>query len=77
MTIVLLPSRDEDKAPIFALWKKQKVVNALGLKSWDDWQRWSSMRNDRQISQVTLRGRICRLNGTADWLERKRLFALK
>ena len=49
--------------------KQKKVVNALGLKSWDI-KRDGRARNDRQISQVTLLGRINKAgwNGMADWL---------
>ena len=49
----------------------KKVVNALGLKSQDDWDRWS--RGTRQISQVLFGTYINKgWNGLADWLGKKK-----
>ena len=41
------------KRPEFLSYEEaKKVVNALGLKGWDDWQRWSC--TGRQTSQAIL-----------------------
>ena len=51
----------------------KKVVNALGLKSADDWQRWSSTERPPDIpSNPSRTYKYAGWNGMADWLGKKK-----
>ena len=49
--------------------KQKKVVNALGLKSWEDWCRWSRTERPPDIpSSPRMTYKNKGWNGFADWL---------
>eukprot|EP00944_MAST-04C_sp_MAST-4C-sp1_P003293 g3293.t1 len=54
----------------------KKVVNALGLKSRDDWRRWSRMERPPDIPSHPQRSyKNAGWNGFADWLGKKKGWA--
>ena len=51
----------------------KKVVNALGLKSWDDWWRWSRTERPPDIPSAPWQTyKNAGWNGLADWLGKKK-----
>ena len=51
----------------------KKVVNALGLKSWDDWWRWSRTERPPDIpSDPSRTYKNKGWNGLADWIGKKK-----
>ena len=59
----------------------KKVVNALGLKSADDWKRWSRTERPPEIPSAPWRTyKYSGWNGFASWLEKpknKRMYVLQ
>ena len=69
------------KRPVFLPYEEaKKVVNALGLKSQDDWKRWSRTERPPDIpSNPWTTYKNAGWNGLADWLGKKKtvsIFAL-